>query len=96
MIKPRWYFFQEPSPKTEGWNDPAAQHFTGHQVKGLVRESIQNSLDNHAENDGKREEQKIPVIIKFEIFEISLISSFRLLTETLKLFYLPVSDDFLG
>ena len=71
MIKPRWYFFQEPSPKTEGWNDPAAQHFTGHQVKGLVRESIQNSLDNHAENDGKREEQKIPVIIKFEIFEIN-------------------------
>ena len=30
---------------------------------------------------------------EFEIFEVSLISSYRLLTETLEIFSLPVSDD---
>jgi|GEM_PF-4056809 len=69
-MKPQWYFFPEPSPKTEGWNDPAAQHFTGHQVKGLVRESIQNSLDNDVLKFQKNKGQAVPVIIKFELFEI--------------------------
>ena len=69
-MKPEWYFFPEPSPKTEGWNDPAAQHFTGHQVKGLVRESIQNSLDNQAYPPQKKEKTKTPVIVKFELFDI--------------------------
>lgn len=70
-MNPKWYFFPEPSPKTEGWNDPAAQHFTGHQVKGLVRESIQNSLDNQAHPCEKDKEKKIPVIVKFDLFEIN-------------------------
>jgi len=70
-VKAHWYFFSEPSPKTEGWNDPAAQHFTGHQIKGLVRESIQNSLDNHSNDQSSKDGKKKPVLIKFDLSEIN-------------------------
>jgi hypothetical protein len=70
-VKPHWYFFPEPSPKTEGWNDPAAQHFTGHQIKGLVRESIQNSLDNHSDVQSSKDGKTKPVLIKFDLSEIN-------------------------
>ena len=66
-MKPHWHFFPEPSPKTEGWNDPAAQHFTGDQIKGLVRESIQNSLDNHSESHISGNGTEEPVLIKFDL-----------------------------
>jgi len=70
-MKPKWHFFPEPSPKTEGWNDPAAQHFTGDQIKGLVRESIQNSLDNHSDVHSSKNGTKEPVLIKFDLIEIN-------------------------
>ena len=70
-MKPHWHFFPEPSPKTEGWNDPAAQHFTGDQIKGLVRESIQNSLDNHSESHISGNGTEEPVLIKFDLIEIN-------------------------
>ena len=62
-MKKKWRFVSNGNGEEIGFNDPGIEIFSANSIPSMVREVLQNSID-------QRVDPSQPVYVEFEIFEV--------------------------